>query len=65
MERADLYTAQFDVVNTGGGRRFTVGVETCERDDDGAIPTEAWFQGEEFRLEVEDDDGVAVYVRRL
>lgn len=65
MERADVYTAQFDVVSEGGRRRFTVGTEPRERDNDGAIPTEAWFQGEEYRLDVEDDDGTTIYVRRL
>ena len=65
MERQDLYTAQFDVVSSGGRRRFSVGLEGRDRDADGAIPTEAWFQGEEYRLDVEDEDGVAIYVRRL
>jgi len=65
MDRADLFTAQFDVVSAGGQRRFTEGSEARERDRDGAIPTEAWFEGEEYRLDVEDDGGVAIYVRRL
>ncbi|MGN6219523.1 MAG: hypothetical protein ACTHNQ_08465 [Microbacterium sp.] len=65
MDPADLYTAQFDVVSAGGARRFTVGTEWRDREGDGAIPTEAWFHGEEFRLDVEDDDGITIYVRRL
>jgi hypothetical protein len=65
MERADLYAARFDVVSAGGRRRFSVGAEARDRDADGAVPTEAWFHGEEFRLDVEDDGGVAIYVRRL
>lgn len=65
MEPADPYTAQFDVVSEGGRSRFTVGEEQRGRESDGSIPTEAWFQGEEYRLDVEDVDGVAVYVRRL
>lgn len=65
MERDDVYTAQFDVVTAGGGRRFTVGTEARDREADGAIPTEAWFHGEEYRLDVEDDQGIAIYVRRL
>lgn len=65
MERADLYTAQFDVVSHGGRNRFTIGEEQRDRESDGSIPTEAWFQGEEYRLDVEDDGGVTIYVRRL
>lgn len=65
MDRADVYTAQFDVISAGGRRRFSVGSEQLERESDGAIPTEAWFQGEEYRLDVEDDDGVSIYVRWL
>ncbi|WP_127818285.1 hypothetical protein [Microbacterium sp. CPCC 204701] len=65
MERADLHTARFDVVSEGGRSRFTVGEEQRGRESDGSIPTEAWFHGEEYRLDVEDDDGVTVYVRRL
>lgn len=65
MERADVYTAQFDVVSAGGGRRFTLGTEARDREADGAIPTEAWFHGEEYRLDVEDDNGITIYVRRL
>jgi hypothetical protein len=65
MERADLYTAQFDEVSAGGEHRFTMGLEQRDREPDGSIPTEAWFRGEEYRLDVEDDDGVTIYVRRL
>jgi len=65
MDRADLYPARFDMVSAGGRNRSTVGEELRERDTDGAIPTEAWFQGEEYRLDVEDDDGVSIYVRRM
>lgn len=60
-----MYTARFDLMNTGGRRRTNVGTEPRERDADGAIPTEAWFHGEEFRLDSENEDGVAIYVRRL
>ncbi len=65
MDGADLYTAQFDEVAAGGQRRFTRGLELRDREPDGSIPTEAWFHGEEFRLDVENDDGVSIYVRRL
>jgi len=65
MTRDDPYTARFDEVDAGGRARSTVGEELRERDPDGATPTEAWFHGEEYRLETELDDGVAVYVRRL
>jgi hypothetical protein len=66
MEPADGYTARFDVVSRGSRRRVTVGAEVRDRDDDGAIPTEAWFHGEEYRLDVEEDaDETSVYVRRL
>jgi hypothetical protein len=65
MESAEPYTAQFDEVSLGGRARLTVGLELRDRESDGSIPTEAWFHGEEFRLDVEDRDGVAIYVRRL
>ena len=66
MERADGYTARFDVVKRGSSQRVTVGAELRNRDDDGAIPTEAWFHGEEYRLDVESDaDETSIYVRRL
>ncbi|MDF2563436.1 MAG: hypothetical protein K0R99_4882 [Microbacterium sp.] len=65
MDREEPYAAQFDVISAGGRRRFSVGTESRDRDSDGAIPTEAWFQGEEYRLDVEDDDGVSIYVRWL
>jgi len=65
MVPADTYTARFDEVSVGGQTRLTVGTELRDRESDGSLPTEAWFHGEEFRLEVEDEDGVAQYVRRL
>lgn len=66
MVHADVYPARFDVVSRGGRGRATVGVETRDRDHDGAIPTEAWFQGEEYRLDIEEDaEGFSIYVRRL
>lgn len=65
MDREDLYTAQFDVISAGGRRRFSVGTEPRAREADGSIPTEAWFQGEEYRLDVEDDYGISIYVRWL
>lgn len=65
MDRPDLYSAQFDEVTEFGHRRVTVGIENRDRESDGSIPTEAWFRGEEYRLDVEDQDGVAIYVRRL
>lgn len=66
MVRANVYIARFDVVSRGGHQRVTLGAEPRDRDDDGAIPTEAWFQGEEYRLDVEKDtEGMSIYVRRL
>ena len=54
--------ARFDEVVTGGHRRVTVGLENRDRESDGSIPTAAWFRGEEYRLDIEDEAGVAVYV---
>ncbi|WP_127818338.1 hypothetical protein [Microbacterium sp. CPCC 204701] len=65
MGHADLYTARFDVVGESARKRFTVGEEHRDREANGAIPTEAWFHGEEYRFDVEDGDGVAICVRRL
>lgn len=63
MERADLYTAQFDVVSDGGRRRFTEGTELRERRPDGSIPPVAMLGEERYELDVEDDDGISVYLR--
>lgn len=60
-----MYTARFDEVGIHGGRRVTLGEEERDREEDGAIPRVAWFHGEEYYLDVEDNDGVAIYVRRL
>lgn len=65
MTLRELYTAQFDVVSAGGRRRFSVGTEARDREPDSSIPTEAWFEGEEYRLDVEGDGGISVYVKRL
>ncbi|MBD8024417.1 hypothetical protein [Microbacterium gallinarum] len=65
MEPPNVYRARFDEVATGGRRRITVGIEILDRESDGSIPTAAWFRGEEYRLDIEDDEGVAIYVRRL
>ncbi|NLP82567.1 hypothetical protein HF576_01770 [Microbacterium sp. CFH 90308] len=65
MERADLFTAQFDEVSDNGRRRFMVATELREREADGSIPARAWFNGEEFELDAEDDDGITIYVRQL
>lgn len=65
MEPTNLFTARFDEVVTGGQRRVTVGVEIRDRESDGSIPSAAWFRGEEYRLDIEDEAGVAVYVRRF
>ncbi|WP_194397140.1 hypothetical protein [Microbacterium atlanticum] len=65
MQPANLFTARFDEVATGGQRRVTVGVEVRDREADGSIPTAAWFRGEEYRLDIEDDSGGAIYVRRF
>lgn len=64
MERADIYTAQFDDVSVGGHHRVTVGVEGRDRESDGSIPPRAWFRSEEYTLDVENDGGIAIYVRR-
>ena len=65
MEPPNVYRARFDEVATGGRRRITVGIEILDRESDGSIPTAAWFRGEEYRLDIEDDEGVTIYVRRL
>lgn len=65
MDRADLFTAQFDEVSDNGRRRFTVGTELRERGPGGSIPMRASFDGQEFELDVEDDDGITIYVRNL
>ena len=65
MEPPNVCKARFDEVATGGRRRVTVGMEILDRESDGSVPTAAWFRGEEYRLEIEDEEGVAVYVRRL
>jgi hypothetical protein len=62
MHRVEHFTAQFDEIRAG--RRRTVGVETRDLESDGSIPPHAWFQGEEFELDVEDDEGTTIYVRR-
>lgn len=63
MDRAEPFTAQFDEIR--GGRRVTVGIEKRDLESDGSTPPHAWFSGEEFELDVEDRDGVTIYVRRL
>ncbi len=65
MEPSNVCKARFDEVVTGGRRRVTVGIEILDRDSDGSVPTAAWFRGEEYRLDIEDAEGVAIYVRRL
>jgi hypothetical protein len=65
MEPPDVFNAQFDEVAPGGQRRVTVGMEVRDRESDGSIPTAAWFRGEEYRLDIEDEAGVAIYVRRF
>jgi hypothetical protein len=65
MEPPNAYKARFDEVVTGGHRRVTVGIEIRDRESDGSIPTAAWFRGEEYRLDIEDEAGAAIYVRRL
>jgi hypothetical protein len=65
MDPPDVFTARFDEVAAGGRRRVTVGIESRDRESDGSIPTAAWFRGEEYRLDVEDEAGVSIYVRRL
>ena len=65
MELPNVCKARFDEVVTGGHRRVTVGIEIRDRESDGSIPTAAWFRGEEYRLDIEDEAGVAVYIRRL
>ncbi|WP_341998914.1 hypothetical protein MRBLWH7_000539 [Microbacterium sp. LWH7-1.2] len=65
MEPPNVYKARFDEVATGRRRRVTVGIEILDRESDGSVPTAAWFRGEEYRLDIEDDEGVAIYVRRL
>ncbi|MEV4686872.1 hypothetical protein MRBLWH7_002555 [Microbacterium sp. LWH7-1.2] len=66
MAPPDTFEARFDEVATGGQRRVAVGVEVRDRESDGSIPTAAWFRGEEYRLDVEDEEaGTAIYVRRL
>ncbi|WP_426320785.1 hypothetical protein [Microbacterium sp. E-13] len=65
MQPSNVFNARFDEVATGGERRVTVGVQILDRESDGSIPVAAWFRGEEYRLDVEDQDGVAIYVRRF
>jgi hypothetical protein len=65
MEPPNLFKARFDEVAAGGKRRVTVGIEFRDRESDGSVPTAAWFHGEEYRLDIEDEVGVAIYVRRL
>ena len=65
MEPPNVFTARFDEVAPGGQRRVTVGVEMRDRESDGSIPTAAWFGGEEYRLDIEDQAGLAIYVRRF
>lgn len=65
MDRADIYTAQFDVISDNGRRRFSVATEWRERAGDGSIPTEAVYRDETYALDVEDDDGITIYVRQL
>ncbi|WP_169582893.1 MULTISPECIES: hypothetical protein [Microbacterium] len=65
MRHAEPYTAQFDEVRSGGRIRATVGVEIRDRETDGSVPTEAWFRGEEYRLESDGGSEPSVYVRRL
>lgn len=60
-----MFTARFDEVASGGRRRVTVGIEPRDRESDGSIPTATWFRGEEYRLDVEDEAGSVIYVRRL
>ncbi|MBP1077098.1 hypothetical protein JOD63_001066 [Microbacterium terrae] len=64
MDPPNVCTARFDEVVTGGRRWATVGIEILARESDGSVPTAAWFRGEEYRLEIEDEEGVAIYVRR-
>lgn len=65
MEPPNVFKARFDEVAPGGQRRVTVGVEMRDRESDGSIPTAAWFRGEEYRLDIEDQAGIAIYVRRF
>lgn len=65
MEPPNAYEARFDEVVTGGYGRVTVGIEIRDRESDGSVPTAAWFRGEEYRLDVEDEAGIAIYARRL
>ena len=65
MVPPNAFRARFDEVATGGERRVIVGIELRDRESDGSVPTAAWFRGEEYRLDIEDEAGVAIYVRRL
>lgn len=62
--RVEPYVAQFDELDRSG-HRFTLGLESRDREPDGSIPPHAWFRGEEYELETEADDEVTVYIRRL
>lgn len=64
MSRDDIYTAQFDEVSETG-RRFTVHTMALEYGLDGAVLAVAEFDGHEYSLDVEDDDGITIYVREL
>jgi hypothetical protein len=63
MERADLYTAQFDVLSEDGRHRFSLGVELRERNPDGTIPRTAEYDTHLYELDTEDDGGITIYVR--
>ena len=64
VRRSESFTVQFDELDRSG-RRTTLGTEQRDRDTDGATPSHCWYRGEEFELDVEDVDGVTIYVRRL